>query len=117
MITELKKHQRDWAEAQGLEPDHRGYLVDVRSNLFKPMAPRTEAAFKKGSGSELKDTPNRPAKMKALHSSSALAVNFFDFWTEQDKSALQRALSLDMAITSITFEEQFPTGLVICSPR
>ncbi len=30
--------------------------------------------------SELQDTLSRPANMRALHSSSALAVNFFDSW-------------------------------------
>lgn len=109
--TELLGHQRAWALSQGLEPDERGYLSKVASNLLQPMSARTKDAFERGSGSELKDTPSRPAKMKALHSSSALAVNFFDFWANADTSPLQRALRLEGHITNIEFESQYPTGL------
>lgn len=109
--TKLLQHQREWAEASGLKPDNRGYLSDVTSNLLTPMAAKTKSAFERGSGSELQDTPTRPAKMKALHSSSALAVNFFDSWVNKDKSALQKALQINKEISSVSFEEQFPTGL------
>jgi len=110
--TELLQQQRNWAESQGLDPDVRGYLSDVASNLLRPMNSRTKSAFENGSGSELQDTPTRKAKMKALHSSSALAVNVFDSWVSRDKTALQGALKIDTAISSISFEEQFPTGLL-----
>lgn len=109
--TELLQHQRNWAEAKGLKPDNRGYLSDIASNLLRPMTAKTKSDFERGSGSELQDTPTRPAKMKALHSSSALAVNFFDSWLNQDKSALQKALKIDKEISAVSFEEQFPTGL------
>lgn len=109
--TELLLQQRNWAESSGLKPDTRGYLPDVASNLLRPINSKTKSAFERGSGSELQDTPSRPAKMKALHSSSALAVNVFDNWVSQDKSALQKALLIDKEISSISFEEQFPTGL------
>ena len=109
--SELLLHQRIWAESRGLEPDSRGYLADVAANLFRPIHSKTKSAFDSGSGSELQDTPSRPAKMKALHSSSALAVNVFDSWVEGDKSALQAALQLDTAITAISFEAQYPTNL------
>jgi hypothetical protein len=69
------------------------------------------AAITAGSGSELLDGPTRPAKMKALHSSSALAVNFFDAWVERDPAPLQAALSIDRDIESVCFEKKFPTGL------
>jgi hypothetical protein len=109
--TELLQHQRNWAESYGLKPDARGYLTDVASNLLRPIDSKTRSAFENGSGSELRDTPTRPAKMKALHSSSALAVNVFDSWVSRDKSALQTALQLDRDILSVSFEAQFPTGL------
>jgi hypothetical protein len=109
--TELLQQQRNWAESHGLKPDARGYLTDVASNLLQPINPKTRLAFENGSGSELQDTPTRPAKMKALHSSSALAVNFFDSWVGRDKSALQAALQVDREISSVSFEAQFPTGL------
>ena len=108
---ELISQQRQWAESEGLAPDARGYLASVDDNLLRPLAPQTKLAFDSGSGSELLDTPTRPAKMKALHSSSALAVNFFDSWVGKDASPLASILGLDSEIASIKFEEQFPTGL------
>jgi hypothetical protein len=110
--TELLLQQRKWAESRGLKPDTRGYLPDVASNLLRPINLKTKSAFENGSGSELQDTPTRQAKMKALHSSSALAVNVFDSWVSRDKSALQAALQIDTAISTIAFEAQFPTGLM-----
>lgn len=109
--TELMAQQRKWAESADLAPDERGYLERVADNLWKPLSPRTKSAFDKGSGSELQDSPSRPAKMKALHSSSALAVNFFDSWVDKDASALRQVLDLDYEIASIAFEAQYPTGL------
>ena len=109
--TELLNQQRAWALAYGLESDGRGYLADVASNLQQPMSYQTKAAFERGSGSELLDTPSRPAKMKALHSSSALVVNFFDFWVGKDASPLRHALNLDEQIVKIDFEAQYSTGL------
>jgi hypothetical protein len=109
--TDLLLQQRNWAESHGLAPDARGYLPDVASNLLRPLNAKTESAFEKGSGSELRDTHSRPAKMKALHSSSALAVNVFDSWVDQDKVSIQKVLQVDSKILSISFEEQFPTGL------
>ena len=49
--------------------------------------------------------------MRALHSSSALVCNFFDYWRNQDKSALADALGIKQRITRIAFEKKFPTGL------
>ena len=109
--TELIARQQAWAETAGLKPDSRAYLATVQSNLFQPLSPNTRTAFERGSGSELLDTPTRPAKMKALHSSSALAVNVFDYWTTVDSAPLARALGIDEVIKAISFEAQYPTGL------
>jgi hypothetical protein len=110
-LQDIKARQQQWAMSKGLEPDAKGYLGAVESNLFQPLSEKTRAQFENGSGSELEDGKTRPAKMRALHSSSALAVNFFDHWVDIEKSALQSALGLDQEISSISFEEQFPTGL------
>ncbi len=109
--TELLFQQRQWAEGHGLSPDNRGYLATVEENLYQSMNESTKVAFENGSGSELLDTRSRPAKMKALHSSSALAVNFFDSWLGNDTSAIGSVLGLSADITAIKFEEQYPTGL------
>jgi hypothetical protein len=109
--TELIQQQKTWAESVGLNPDSRGYVDNIGLNLMKPLSSRTTIAFNNGSGSELIDTSSRPAKMRALHSSSALAVNVFDSWVDEDTSILQSALGIVDTIDAISFEEQFSTGL------
>ena len=54
--TDLLLQQRNWAESYGFEPDARGYLPDVASHLLRTLNTKTESAFEKGSGSELRDT-------------------------------------------------------------
>jgi hypothetical protein len=108
----LLNQQRSWAESVGLDVDTRGYLTSVDANLLQPLSARTKQSFENGSGAELQDTPSRPAKMKALHSSSALGVNVFDYWVDRDTSSLLSALGLDSgSLDALTFEAQFPTGL------
>jgi len=103
--------QRSWASAKGIVFEERGYLENVEANLLQPLSPATKRSFENGSGSELQDTRSRPAKMKALHSSSALAVNVFDYWVGRDASPMLSALGIDERHVAISFEKQFPTGL------
>jgi hypothetical protein len=109
--SDLKKQQLCWAESIGIKPDSRGYLKSIEDNLWKPLSTRTREAFENGSGSELLDGPNHPAKMRALHSSSALAVNVFDFWVGKDAAPLMSALGIEVELRSLSFETQFSTGL------
>ena len=103
--SSILERQRLWAVKAGHTPDSRGYLRAIEENLWTPMSSRTRAAFQNGSGAELK------SKMRALHSSSALAVNFFDYWSRGDAKPLADALGLPSAIAAIEFEAQQPTGL------
>ena len=79
--SEVMAGQVAWARSEGLAPDSRGYLASYEENLFQPLSPTAKTAFELGCGSELKDRTGSPAKMRALHSSSALAANAFDFWS------------------------------------
>lgn len=110
-LTDLIAHQKTWAADHGLAPDENAYLSAIEKNLFQTLSERTRQSFIDGSGGELVDSPKGPAKMKALYSSSALAVNVFDFWVTHDKTALSKAMYLDDEIVSISFEGKFPTGL------
>src|SRR5438309_8302770 len=101
--------QRAWAASQGLA-DAAGYLSTVTANLRAALSPQARQAFERGDGGELKDRASRPAKMRALHSSSALAVNVFDYWTTSDPAPLGGALDLGLEVRSLRFEAQFPTG-------
>ena len=95
-----------WARSKGLSFDSRGYVYEVEANLLKPLSAHARAAFGRGAGSELQ------SHMKALHSSSALVANFFDYWTDRDKAPLLSALGIDAHdVQSLDFEARFPTGL------
>ena len=109
--SQILNKQLEWAAAAGLNPDQRGYLNSYESNLFQTMNPQSKLAFDQGSGSELRDRPTAPAKMRALHSSSALAVNFFDAWVGADTQPLVEIFDLGAQPVNIRFEGQYPTGL------
>ena len=103
---EVRKAQRQWARSMGIWFDSSGYVRDIQDNLCQPLSPHAHRCFARGAGSELR------GHMRALHSSSALAANLFDYWTERDKSPLLAALGVDAkGETSLDFEARFPTGL------
>lgn len=107
----LHQHQLDWATTSSRSPDSRGYLANYDLNLFQPLSSDALLAFTRGSGSELLPSAIRPAKMAALHSSSALAVNAFDYWSGKPLKAIAYALGIDQEPAKFRFEAQFPTGL------
>ena len=106
--------QKEWARRHAKTIDSRGYVESMEVNLFQPLSSVALMGFNNGSGSELIDAITRPAKIRALHSSAALAVNVFDYWTTRDAAPLARALrepGEHGAIEEMAFERQYPTGL------
>ena len=102
----IRDAQMAWARSKGLSFDSRGYVYEVEENFWKPLSARARTGYERGAGSELK------GHMKALHSSSALVANFFDYWTDRQKAPLLSALGIDIdGIQSLDFEARFPTGL------
>lgn len=102
----IKDAQVCWARSNGISVDPYGYVNEVEDNLWKPLSPRAREGFENGAGSELS------RHMKALHASSALVANFFDYWTERDKGPLLSALEIDAGdVDSLDFEAKFDTGL------
>lgn len=51
------------------------HLKELRDNLFEPMSVEHQKEYGAGNGSELLDKNEKPAKMKALRSSSAMTFN------------------------------------------
>ena len=51
--------------------------------LFEPLIKKNQDQFKEGNGQEISGSPGNPAKMQALHSSSALGVNIFQYWQKR----------------------------------
>jgi len=114
--AQLRQNQRIWAEARGIPIDKSGYTISVHENLFQELSACSRREFEAGDGTELGGLGKR-GKMQALHSSSALACNVFDFWRGRDKAELARALDLSSTICGIHFERKSPTGVGPRSPN
>ncbi|MBW8011596.1 MAG: hypothetical protein FVQ83_10210 [Chloroflexi bacterium] len=109
--------QIQWARNNGIKligsKGKRGrpaYTESLNNNLFQPLTDETFHAFKKGDGGEL---TGNPSKMQAVHSSSALGVNIFQYWDnikEVDKIAYACKLcnKTTKISKSITFEVKYP---------
>lgn len=99
----------------GLTKDEKGKLVDelhfsnYRDNLFQDLSEIARKAFNAGSGHELKSREDSsPAKASALHSSSMLACNFFD-WINSSNSAEYEICVGDHKYSKAYFEVKIPT--------
>ena len=106
----ILKQQENWANGKklvsgkiidGKESKDKNYLETIEDNIFpvdntKGLTPKNIKAYNKGGGSETKTITHRP-KMSALHSSSALVVNLFQYWQEKkDITPLLKALKLEI---------------------
>jgi len=79
-------------------------------NLFEPLSACGRADFEAGDGAELGQSGKR-GKLQALHSSSALACNVFDYWRGRDLKALAQVLRIMDRPCSLRLEGRFRTGL------
>jgi hypothetical protein len=111
----IKQHQRDWATRTGGLVDDSGYFADPKDNL-PWLTLRTRADFDAADGSEFGRNGKR-GKIAASHSSSALAVNIFDYWRARDAGSLANALQVGEGIADISFEQKFATGVGPRSPN
>lgn len=80
------------------------YTKTLNENLFKPILPQVEEEIKNGNGGELRSNVNHSAKMFAVHSSSAIGVNVFQYWIGKNISNISYALGL-CAKNTITAKE------------
>lgn len=105
--------QKSWAKGKALvsgtikdgkeSEDDKNYLETIKDNLFqvdnikeKGLRQENINAYNKGGGNEIMEITSRP-KMSALHSSSALVVNLFQYWQDQkDITPLLKALKLEI---------------------
>lgn len=115
-LSHIERAQAQWALKTGKSLERPGYVADLADNLLlRKLNSQTEVEFANADGSELRDSGNRPAKMRALVSSSALAVNFFDSWRDVPNGLLTNALKLQKPIASLRFEykcdkKKYPVG-------
>ena len=87
--------QTQWALNRGISligsKGKRGrpaYTPQLNQNLFEPLEASVHESLMKGDGSEIIGTQNSPAKMQAVHSSSALSVNIFQYWQKKNLASL-----------------------------
>jgi hypothetical protein len=106
----VRDQQQEWAQNCGIAVHSTGYTTSLNDNLFIPLSPETNAEFSDADGSEL-GKPGERSKMQALHSSSALACNVFEYWRGRNAWPIAKALRIDEGIESIAFERKFRTGL------
>ncbi len=111
--------QTAWAANSGLSligsKGARGrpaYTPELDQNLFRPLLPEVMKSFAAGDGSELGST-KFPGKMQAVHSSSALAVNVFQYWKSMKAVPVIAALcglcrGDSQVSCAIHFEEKYP---------
>lgn len=113
-LTFVTREQSRWARDSSFTLQRDGYVSLLADNLFlRELNPKTETDFERADGGELNDSGDRPAKMRALISSSALAVNFFDAWRDAPRERLRGALDLAEPIAQLRFEYKctdYPIG-------
>ena len=100
-IEYIQTKQQIWAQRKGIclvgskgERGEKNYTTTLNDNLYRPLTPVVKQAFLKGDGKELKPDGEKLPKMQAIHSSSALAVNVFQYWMMKDISTIASACGL-----------------------
>lgn len=111
----IMSKQIEWAKNKGLQllgsAGDRGrkvYTTKISENLFQPLNVKSKKELEGGDGGELKSNAGQPAKIQALHSSSALGINIFDYWREStDLSFLFSACGLSRTGRQLSGEIKF----------
>jgi hypothetical protein len=111
--------QSEWAKNRSIKligsHGDRGkkvYTKSIDDNLFQTLYAATKEELKDGDGGELIGSIDKPAKIQALHSSSALGVNIFDYWRKSpDLSIITSSCGLVRTGSTlkgeIKFEQKF----------
>ena len=110
--------QLEWARGKKLSlvgsqitRGEKNYTKTLNENLFQPLSNETRKDIEAGDGGELKGGNTYSPKMQALHSSSAIGVNFLQYWNKKNVSDLAYALGLCQKGNScpekIKFEQKY----------
>lgn len=110
-LSTIKSRQQAWARLNNCSFDPDGYCTDANANLFGGvLSSAARSEFGKGGGAELGIDGAR-GKFQALHSSSALACNWFDYWRDREHAPLSTALGLPHPFRTLRFEAKYSTGV------
>lgn len=88
----------------------KAYTKKLDDNLFKPLMIEVRDNLKKADGGELS---GNPCKMQAVHSSSALGVNIFQYWKRINQvpaiaAACRFCNTVNTSSQGINFEVKYP---------
>jgi hypothetical protein len=108
-IHQIRSAQREWARHAGIQADASDYCRSVEDNL-PWLTADIRADLSGGDGNEI-GSETRRGKIAALHSSSALAVNFFGYWKAVGAEPLARTFMVDGSGAQIEFERKFVTPI------
>jgi hypothetical protein len=111
----VKIRQKEWARREGIkligskiEKGDPIYTVKPEDNMFQKLSDSSLKEFNQGDGNELGDGIN-PGKMQALHSSSVLGVNVFEYWKTNGRlETIAKALHISTKnLDYMQFEEKY----------
>jgi hypothetical protein len=110
VVDIIKARQRAWAQRQQHTLDSDGYCGCADDNVFQGLSAAARGDLTRGGGKELGAEGAR-GKFQAVHSSSALACNWFDYWRERDFGVLSAALDMPAPFVTLRLEAHVPTGM------
>jgi hypothetical protein len=90
------------------------YTPELDQNLFEPLESNVRNSFEQGNGNEISSNSSSSAKMQAVHSSSALSVNVFQYWQKRinQVSVIATACGFcqngENISQKIVFEDKYP---------
>jgi len=109
-FTVIRARQQAWARRTGRTYNSDGYCIRVDDNIFRGLSQSARNDFEKGDGTELGKNGRR-GKIQALHSSSALACNWFEYWRQRDLASLSRTFDVPSPVSKLELECKLSTGL------
>lgn len=113
----ITSKQTQWALNRGIpligskgDKGRPAYTSELNQNLFEPLSLDTRKSFEQGDGGEVS---GNPAKIQAVHSSSALGVNVFQYWQSiEQASVIASACGFcrkgNAISKKIVFEDKYP---------
>jgi len=109
-LNTIRARQRAWAERNGRALDKDGYCTCADDNIFERLSDAARKDFDRADGGELGRQGKR-GKIRAVHSSSALACNVFDYWRQRDLEPLSRAFGVSRPFRELALEQKLSTGV------
>lgn len=106
-LAELTSAQRRFVEARGARFDSRGWVTRYEDNLYNQLHP--DSLTDLVACGEI-DRRGRGDRIRAPHSSTALAVNTFDPWRKVNPTGLSRGLGFEVT-SFVGFEQKRGFGL------